>query len=257
METILEINNLTYKKILNNITFSLEKETFNILIGKNSSGKTTLVNCIRNIVKYNGNITIFGKSNKINKTFNEIGFFLEDNIVLEDIVFEELLYCLINLGYTVDEAKKQIYLVSKKLDIIDLLYKELNQLTHAELTLISFVFSIIHSPKLLIIDNELENLNYRLKLKIINYIKKQKNLTVLFITNNSDYFSLADKLLFINDGEIILEGVLEQLINKEKEFIKCGSKLPFAIDLSNKLIMYNLLNDIETDIEAMVMQIWK
>lgn len=255
MENVLKVENLKYKSILNNITFSLSPKTFNILIGSNGSGKTTLVNAIRGLLDYEGKIEVCDEN--ILNNYKEIGFFIDDEIILEDIAFNELTSLLVNLGYDEDKAKKKVYEVSKKIGVSHILFKKKENLINFEKTLISFIFSIIHAPKLVIIDNDLEDLNKKYKNKIFEYLKKQKNLTILFITNNSEYFYMAQKFLILNGGTITDTLTFEQLLKEEKKLLKNGSNLPFAIDLSNKLISYELLSSQETDLEKMVNEIWK
>lgn len=259
MESVLEVKNLKYKDVLKNITFSLEENTFNILIGSNGSGKTTIVNCIRGLLKYEGYISLFGVKldHKQISSYHKIGFFTEQTIVLEENLFDELLNMLMNLNYEEEKAKRRIFAVAKKFEITDILYKDKNNLSTHDLILISFIFSIIHEPKILIIDNDLENVDQNTKNKIFEYLEKQKKLTVLFICNNSEYFYKADNLLFLNEGKIVLNGTMDEVIHNEKTFINCGSKLPFMIDLSNKLMVYELLDKTEFDIEKMVNKIWK
>ena len=254
MENVLKVENLKYKSILNNITFSLSPKTFNILIGSNGSGKTTLVNCIRGILDYEGKVQISGKD--VIENYNEIGFFTSEEVGLEDIAFNELTNLLVNLGHDIEASKKKVYEVSKKIDASHILFKKKETLTAFEKTLIGFIFSIIHSPKILIIDNDLEDLNEKYKNKIFEYIKKQKNMTVLFITNNSEYFYMSEKFLIINNGTIIDSFTQEELLKNEKKLLKNGSNLPFTMDLSNKLISYELLNSQETDLDKMVNKIW-
>lgn len=256
MENILKIENLKYKNILNDITFALKEKTFNILIGANGSGKTTLVNCIRNINYYSG--TILYNNFDINEnSYREIGFFLDELIYLEDILFNELLVFLDNVNYTKENKRKRIYDVAKKFGAMDLLFKENKLMTYKDKCLINFIFSIIHEPKLLIIDNNLDLFDEKNKNLILDYIKSQKKMTILFITNNNKFFHLAHNLLFLNQGKIILSGPLEEVQIEEKIFIKCGSSLPFEIDLSNKLISYELLDSIVNDVNDMVNIIWK
>ena len=122
MGSILKIENLKYKEILKDITFSLEEKSFNILIGPNGSGKTTLVNCIRGLIDYEGDIIIFNKDIKQKKNlslYKEIGFFIDEEILLENTTYEELLSLLKNLNYDEESAKKRIFNITKKLDITD------------------------------------------------------------------------------------------------------------------------------------------
>lgn len=260
MESVLKIDKLKYKDILKDVTFSLENKSFNVLVGANGSGKTTIVNAIRNLINYEGSITILGNdiNDKTNyNKYREVGFFTDKNIVLEDSVFNDLLSMLKNLDYEEEKAKKRIYSVAKKIDMTHLLFKRIEDLSNYELTVISFVFSIIHEPKLLIIDNDLENLNTNDKRKILNYIKSQSKLTVLFVTNNSELFYEADKILLLKDGKIIPIESLEEVVLNEKNIIKCGSNLPFYVELSNKLKSYELIDSIILEDEEMVNEIWK
>lgn len=257
MESVLKVDKLKYKDILNDVTFSLEDKSFNILVGANGSGKTTIVNAIRGLIKYQGSIVLFGNDIKNRDSNREVGFFLNDNIKLEDNLFNELLSMLTNLGFEEDKAKKRIFSTTKKFDATTFLYKNLEDLLEYEKLIISFIFSIIHEPKLLIIDNDLEKLDGKYRSKILNYIKSQKKLTVLFITNNSEYFCDADKLLLLIDGKVTELNNFEEIFKNEKKLIKCGSSLPFYADLSNKLKSYELISSNILEAEEMVNEIWK
>ena len=56
MSSILKIENLNYKNILNDLNLTLKDKKINILVGSNSSGKTTLVKAILNLINYTGSI---------------------------------------------------------------------------------------------------------------------------------------------------------------------------------------------------------
>ena len=98
MDNILEVNNLTYsynnnKTIFNNLQFSIKKETINLLLGSNSSGKTTLIRLLSGILPTNENISIdeikLNKQN-IRKCMLSIGvvFFDDPNTFLFDNVLD-------------------------------------------------------------------------------------------------------------------------------------------------------------------------
>lgn len=257
MESVLKIDNLKYKDILKDITFSLKEKSFNVLVGSNGSGKSTIVNAIRGLIKYDGNISLLGNNIENIASNKEIGFFLDNNIKLEDNIFNELLGMLKNLDYEEDKAKKRIFSIAKKFDVTSHLYKRLEDLLEYEKVIISFIFSVLHEPKILIIDNDLEKLDKNHKDKILDYIITQKKLTILFVTNDSEYFYDADKVLLLIEGKIIELNDFEEVLKNEKKLIKCGSSLPFYVDLSNKLMSYELLSSIILDVEEMVNEIWK
>ena len=90
MENILEIKNLCKKYDnfeLKNISFNLPKGMIMGFIGENGAGKTTTIKAILDIIKYNGEIKIFGLDNHENdkKIKEDIG------VVLDDMFFPEIL----------------------------------------------------------------------------------------------------------------------------------------------------------------------
>lgn len=244
MENVLKIDNLKYKDVLKNITFSLKEKNFNILISQNDHVVKTLINCIRGLLKYEGTIRVVNR---------EVGYFLDKNIYFESSVFDSLYELLINLNYSNIDAKETIYDFCKKMNATNMLYKKIEELSSCEKALVTFIHSVIYKPKLLIINNDLEIFDDKKKNTILKLIKKQKTV-VLFITTNPNYFKHADTLFVLNEGEIF---ELEHLENEEKTLVKNNSKLPFNIEISNKFISYGLIDSCEDSIEMLVDKIWK
>lgn len=260
MGNILKIENLRYKNILNNISFSLEEETFNILIGPNGSGKTTLIKSIVGLIKYEGSITFLGElvsDKNITELRKNIGMFTSTNILLPNNVLYNLIYPLLNLNYTDIDAKKKAYEISKKLGISDLLLKRVSELSISETKIVSFAVSLIHNPKLVIIDDSFDELDSINREKIIKYLKNLNKKTILFITNNESDIMLADNLIIMKDGKISIQGKFDKIIEKEINFTKNNVPMPFMVDLSHKLKSYDLIDNIFLDMDEMVSAIWK
>ena len=254
MEHILTIQNLKYKNILNEISLDLEKNSFNILAGESGTGKTTLIKSILGLIKYEGQI-YFENSCINEKNINEIGVCFSSSNLLSSTVLNNLLFPLVNLGYSEKKAKKRAYEISKKLDISSILNKNIDDLSTYELSVVSFACCVIHDPKLLLIDNSFDMLDNYYRNKIINYMKKMES-TIVFVTNNEKDFLLADKILFLKDGKIDSINSNE-LINSEKKFIKYGVEMPFLMNLSLKLMSYEVLDDVILNVDEMVDEIWK
>lgn len=254
MSSIMEIKDLTVDKILSNITFSIEDGTFNVLIG--SSGKTTLAKSIMGLIEYSGSI-IYKNELITNKNKKEIikniGYF-RNNMLKKGTVIDNIIYPLINLKIDETEAKKRVYDICDKFKINDLTLKNIKDLTNTEKKLVSFIVSIIHNPKLIIIDDTLEEFDEINKNKILNYIKKYK-ITCLYLTNNEEDIIMSDNLIIIKDGKIIESGKTIDLLNNEKLFNSIGS--PFLTDLSNKLKVYDIVDKSYLDVCEMIDDIWK
>lgn len=259
MSCILKIDNLYYKKILKNISLSLEENSFNVLIGGNGSGKTTLVKAISGLIEYSGDIFLLNElisKENIKEMRKNIGVCMMP-LPSEGTVLDIIMYPLRNLNYNEKEAKEIVYKISKKLNIEDLLFKNINELTLSKKKMVCFASSVIHSPQLVIVDESFDELDYYYRNKIINYLKKMKKSTVLFITNNEEDYLLADNLIFIECGKIVKSGSLSEVVKDSKIFINCDAKIPFFVDLSQKLKLYDLIDDTILDSKEMVDAIWK
>lgn len=259
MISMLKIENLCYKKILKDVSLDLEEKSFNVLVGSNGCGKTTLVKAIAGLIKCSGNIFVLNNLVSIdsnNEIKKNIGICIEP-VFTENTVFDCIISPLLNLSYDDNKAREMVYEITKKLDIEYLLFKNVDTLSLSQKKIVNFAISIIHNPKLVVIDDSFDELDNYYRSKIITYLKKMKKNTILFITNNVDDILLADNIIFMDDGKIIDYGKLDEIIIKEKDFIKCNSKVPFLVDLSQKLILYNLLDKIILDTKEMVESIWK
>lgn len=260
MEVVLKLDSLRYKNILNGITFTLKENSFNVLVGMNGSGKTTLVKAIAGLIDCEGYINMFDQvvtKDNLNSLIKDVGICLSNPTLLEGTVIYNITYSLHNLGYNEEAAKRKTYEISKKLKIDHLLTKDISEISLSERKIVSFASSIIHQPKLIIIDNSFDGLDSNYRDRLIKYLKKLNKSTILFITNNENDLLLADNIIFLQDGKIEFFGELKEILKNEKIFIKNNIKIPFLIELSNKLNTYGLINDVILETEEMVNTIWK
>lgn len=264
MSAVLRVENLSYKDVLDNVCFEIEKNTFNVLVGPNSCGKTLLVKCLGGLLEYSGSIylnnwLVTDKNNEANEFSNRknIGIVIDLSSCMSGSVLSNLVYPLLNLGYSEIDAKKKIYAISDKLDTGYLLMKNISELKFFEMKLFYFMRGIVHEPKIIVIDDIFDSLSSYYKEKIFNYLKKMNSRTVLFMTSNEEYVLYGENVIIMNNGKIITQSSLQEILNDERKFTKNNLKLPFVVDLSHKLKSYELIDDITLEIDEMVNEIWE
>ena len=249
MDYIIKINNLYYKDVLNNINLELSNKSFNILIGRNSSGKTTLLKSIMGLNECSGSIFI-----DISK--NEISTVSSENELLEGTVLYNLKYPMENLGKK--NTNKIISDLLKEYDCSYLLYKDISELTKSEYKIVQILVALIITPKLIIIDDTLDDIKPIIKMKLLKKIKElSKSVCVIWFTSNADYLEFADKIFLLNNGYIEDSFIFDEIFAKEKIFNKLNIKLPFKTELSNKLKFYELIKSNLNDIDEMVNEVWE
>ncbi|MBP3921139.1 MAG: ABC transporter ATP-binding protein [Bacilli bacterium] len=219
MKNAIEIKNL--KKNYSN--FKLDIKDLKIkegaivgLIGENGAGKTTLIKSILNIIKNdNGTIKIFDYDYK-----KEEQVIKEDiGVVLDDMFFPEILSPKdINLIMK-DVFKKwdsEVFFdYLKKLGISS--NKKIKELSKGMRKKLEIVVSLSHNPKLLILDEPTSGLDPVVRNEVLDIFLefiKDENHTILLSTHiTSDLEHIADQIVFINNGSIVIDNLKDELID--------------------------------------------
>ncbi len=149
--------------------------------------------------------------------------------------------------------------VIKKFKLLDIIYKSPNDLTTNQKTLLCLASALIHEPKILILDESLQNFDPCEKDRIFKLLKtlKNKGVTILMITQDIEDTIICDEVVVINDKKVVMKGTKEELYEEEKLLNKLGYKLPFMVELSNRLKFYNLIDENIYDMEKLVDTLWQ
>lgn len=247
MDTILQINNLTYKNILVNLDLKLKSKTLNLIIGNNSCGKSTLVYAILGLCKYNGFVNL-------NISASDISVVSDKNILLDGNVLYNLEYPLLNLGKQESEARHQSYEMSKQFQMDSLLFKDISSLKNSEIKLVEIAVALISNPKLLIIDDSLDTLNYKTRKMVLSYLVNfSKESCVLILSNNAELACYATDIFIFNSGKI---DKCHSILDEEDKFTKQNIRMPFVYDIQSKLKLYGIVNKNCDTIDELVEEIW-
>lgn len=256
MPNIIQIENIQYGHILKNLSFVIQ-DNFITISGPNNSGKTTLIRILNREIKgYSGTITINNQDindYKIDEFTNIIQTIIPTEILfLEETVEEELKLQANNI--------EEINTILEELKLKRILFKKTNTLSEKEIIYIQLVLALLHKPKILLLDNISSYLKKQDYQNIISFLKHYQTLhplTIITTCINLEESIESDYLYILNQGELALEGKPLELLKKDNIINKIGLNLPFMIDLSVKLMDYDLLEDIILDKDRMVEELWK
>lgn len=255
MNNIIEIEELTfsYSKniVFQDLSLIIPKNTFTTVLGNNGAGKTTLINLIMGRQNSNTYIMIDG-----------IPIIKEDFSLIKEDIIEINPKSLNNKNKIIDEFKsiknkKQIETKIKnfKLDID--LEKRISSLSKEQKITIMIIKALLQKPKIIIIDNQLEHLNYYLKTIAIKELQKltKKDTTVINFTTNTEDIFASNFIAILNNNQAFF-GSFNSLIENNEILDYLKLKTPFIIELSQKLKFYNLIDKIYIDIEKLVNDLW-
>lgn len=244
----LELKDISYSNILNNISFKINEGDNLSIIGNIASGKTTLCNILNNRLKYNGSYLI--NDEVVNKTIvnNNVilinNCYLYDNDKVVDIFFDEI--------NDEDKIKK----IVKTFNIDRLLNIRLEELNKADRYYVLIILALLSNKKYIVIDDILCNLRKKYIENIYKYAKKNK-ISIINVASNLDNVLYSDYVIFLYKSKIAMEGNVIDTLKEEKLIKRLGFRLPFMYDLSLQLNYYEVLDDIIIDREKMVDAIWK
>ena len=256
---IIRINNLSFSyknvPVFEGLSLNVEKNSFTTIVGSNKSGKTTLIKLITGILPSKDAI-------EINANKKQVGVFVGDIVdqFLFDDVYHELAFTMENLCYPESVIKERIAEVTNLLKIDDLVDKKIESLSTAEKARVLFAVSIIHKPTLLLLDNPFSMLSKDDRMfmnNIIMKLVKREHMTVLMTSNDLADSLYADYLYVLDDGKVIVEGPPLKVMQEDTLLNRYNISIPFMVDLSNKLMFYNLLDDVIVDMDRMVDKLWK
>ena len=229
MDNILEIKNLTkrYKDFkLKNVSLELPKGMIMGFIGENGAGKTTTIKSILNIINdYTGEIKVFGLYNKKYDKFikDDIGF------VLDDMFFPEILNPM-----DINAIMKEVYVNWDS----NIYFKYLNKFSLPKNNKIKtfskgmrkkleIVVSLSHHPKLLILDEPTSGLDPVARNEVIDifqdFIQNEECSILLSSHITTDLEHIADYIVFINNGEILLSKTRDELL-ENYGIVKCSEE---------------------------------
>ncbi|MCK4687374.1 MAG: ABC transporter ATP-binding protein [Candidatus Lokiarchaeota archaeon] len=203
---------------IQNLSLKIEENSIYALTGNNGSGKTTLLRLLVGLLKpESGNIKIFNEPLTRNKKElweirQKIGFLFQnpDDQLFAPTIEEDIGFGARNLKLDEKEVKKRVLWALKAVDLIEFKDYSPFNLSWGQKKRAALAGLLVMKPKLLILDEPFANLDFNAiynHLKIIEKLKKEENMTILFTTHNLFFVeNWAKKMLVLDNGKSIFEG---------------------------------------------------
>lgn len=223
---ILELENLkkyfATQKAVDDISFNIEEGSIFGLLGPNGAGKTTLLRMITGIFyPDSGNILFNGKKFDPNNDVRYIGYMPEERGLYKKMkIGEQALYLARLKGLSKADAMQKIKTWFVKFEMESWWNKKVEDLSKGMSQKLQFVTTVLHEPKLIILDEPFSGLDpvnaNLIKDEIYNLAKNGS--TVIFSTHRMEQVEeICDHIVLVNKGKKILDGSVSDIKNQFKE----------------------------------------
>lgn len=249
---MIEIENLTYtypnrsEPALNQLTFKIEMGEWVAVIGHNGSGKSTLAKLLTGLLttqtgQIKVNQLVINEEN-IYEIRDLVGMVFQnpDNQFVGATVEDDVAFGLENRQVKREEMHQRVQDALKRVGMQDFATREPAHLSGGQKQRVALASALVIEPKILILDEATAMLDPKGRREMIELVRNLKaelgdELTVISITHDIDEAAHADKVIVINDGQLVEMGQPAQIFNNAEKLIQLGLNVPFAEQLKVKL----------------------
>jgi subfamily B ATP-binding cassette protein MsbA len=215
-------------KILDKISFNINKGESVALVGSSGSGKTTIANILNGFFNpKSGNLLI--DNNNISQITKESLYKNISIVTQESILFNDSILNNIKIG-NLDSKKEDVINAAKDANAHEFIEQQLNgydtmigdygnKLSGGQKQRLTIARAMLKSPSILILDEATSSLDSKSEKKIQDAINKlMEGKTSLIIAHKFSTIKKCDKIILIDKGRIIAQGTHEELINSNSSY---------------------------------------
>lgn len=252
-EPIISFENVSFRydeeeaspEVLKNINLQINKGEFVAVLGHNGSGKSTLAKLTNAILIPNsGKVLIKGMDTSdeslkydIRQTVGMV-FQNPDNQIIATIVEEDVAFGPENLGVEPKEIRKRVDDSLKAVEMYDFRDKEPHRLSGGQKQRVAIAGIIAMRPECIVLDESTAMLDPRGRaevFKTIRNLNREYGMTVLFITHFMDEAAKADRVVVIDNGNIMLDDTPQKVFSQVDLIKSVGLDVPQSTELVHLL----------------------
>lgn len=254
-ETIIEVNDLTFSyadgesEALKNVSLSINKGEWVAIIGPNGSGKSTLAKTLNGLLVPDQGEVIVNQMLLSEETLWDvrslIGMVFQnpDNQFVGSTVEDDVAFGLENNGIPRELMIRRIDEALAQVRMQDFKTNEPARLSGGQKQRVALASVIALRPEIIILDEATAMLDPKGRKEVIDAIvemKERHNLTLISITHDIDEASRADRILVLNEGQLVKSDEPERIFALNDELVAMGLDVPFAQKLKNALAERNV-----------------
>ena len=202
------------QKALKDVSLKFRKNEFVAILGASGSGKTTMLNIIGGLDRYDsGDLIINNKSTKKFKNIdwdryrnNCIGFIFQSyNLIPHITILDNVEMAMTLSGVSARTRRKKAKAALKKVGLAEHIHKRPNQLSGGQMQRVAIARALVNDPEIILADEPTGALDTKTSVQIMELIKEiAEDKLVIMVTHNPNLANqYANRIIELSDGEII------------------------------------------------------
>ncbi len=225
---VIEVEKLWYaypegSTALKDVTLKINRGEFVAVMGRNASGKTTLIRHINGLLKptrgkvmVNGTDTCKTTTAQLARVVGFVSHNPNDHL-FADTVEEEISFALKNLGFNHAEIMKRVNQVIDRFRLQEYRQQYPRSLSGGEKQRVALASVMAIQPPILILDEPTRGMEYRLKRELLDFLSEytRQGNTVILVTHDVEMAAeQADQVILLSEGEIVVDGSKHEVLSR-------------------------------------------
>ena len=265
MDNIIELKKVVFDytdendlpvSVLDEISLSIERGSFTAVLGHNGSGKSTMAKLLNGLNKpSSGTVTVNGMDTadekhefEVRKTVGLV-FQNPDNQIVASIVEEDVAFGPENLGVEPKEIRNRVDEALKSVGMYEYRTHAPFKLSGGQKQRIAIAGILAMQPECIVLDEPTAMLDPRGRSEVMETVQRlnrEKGMTIVLITHYMDEAALADRVVVMDGGKVILDGTPMEVFGHVTELKSVGLDVPQPTELVTLLKADGV--DIDTDV---------
>ena len=235
--------------VLKNISLNIKKGEYLAVLGHNGSGKSTLAKLLNMILEPDsGKIYIEGKDitnpemteDDVFELRKKVGMVFQnpDNQLVATIVEDDVAFGPENLGIESSEIRRRVDDALAVVGMSEHAKSEPARLSGGQKQRIAIAGILAMQPDCMIFDEStamLDPLGRRDIMNTIEKLNREHGITIIMITHYMDEAARANRIVVLDDGQILMDGTPTEIFEQEDKLAECGLDVPQCVRLVHSL----------------------
>ena len=235
---------------LDNVTLSIEKGSFVVVLGHNGSGKSTLAKHMNAVLLPSGGaVYVEGMDTKKEELLLEIRrrvgmvFQNPDNQIVANVVEEDVAFAPENLGVPTAEIRRRVDDALAGVGMTEFTRHAPHLLSGGQKQRVAIAGVIAMEPECIVLDEAtamLDPSGRREVLDTVHRLNRERGITVVHITHHMSEAEDADRVIVMNDGVVAMDGAPREIFSRVEELQALGLAAPDTVELLRRLNRHSM-----------------